>query len=317
MYRTNAASDLAAPFLPARVAALPADPPALRLPGRSWLQWLGLGISAATVAAMVYQIRHVDPREAIALLPRTPAFWLVFAIYYFGPVLAEWLIFRRLWRIPASGLLALTRKYVSNELLLGYLGEAYFYIWARGRASMVGSPFGAIKDAAILSAVVGNVVTLAMLVIAYPVFARLEAGTGGRTLYLSMAVLVASSLAIFLFRRRLFSLPRTELRFIAAVHLARVMAVILLAGLMWHLALPGIWLGWWVLLAALRQLLSRLPFLPNKDLAFAGLATLIAGSQSEIVALLTMIAGLLMIAHVVAGSIAIAADFTSPKDRAC
>ena len=317
MYLVNAAPDPAAPFFPPRVTALPADPPALRLPGRSWLQWLGLGISAATVAAMVYQIRNVDPREAIALLPRTPAFWLVFAHYYFAPVLAEWLIFRRLWRIPPAGLLALTRKYVGNELLFGYLGEAYFYIWARGRAAMTGSPFGAIKDVAILSAVVGNVVTLAMLAIAYPVFSRLDAGTGGRTLYLSMAFLVASSLAVFLFRRRLFSLPGAEMRFVAGVHLARVAAVILLAGLMWHLALPGIWLGWWVLLAALRQLLSRLPFLPNKDLAFAGLATLIVGAQSEIVALLTMFAGLLMIAHVVAGSIAIAADFISAKDRAC
>jgi hypothetical protein len=314
MYRTNTASDLAAPFFLPRAEALPADPPALRLPGRSWLQWLGLGISAATVAAMVYQVRHVDPREAIALLPRAPAFWLVFACYYLGPVLAEWLIFRRLWRIPASGLLALTRKFVGNELLFGYLGEAYFYIWARGRASMTGSPFGAIKDVAILSAVVGNVVTLAMLAIAYPIFTRLDAGTGGRTLYLSMAVLVASSLAVFLFRRRLFGLPGSELRFIASVHLARVLAVILLAGLMWHLALPGIWLGWWVLLAALRQLLSRLPFLPNKDLAFAGLAALIAGGQSDVVALLTMIAGLQLIAHVVAGTVAIAADFTSAKD---
>ncbi len=314
MYRVDTASDLAGPFPTACSAVLPADPPALRLPGRSWLQWLGLAISAATVAAMVYQIRHVDPREAIALLPRTPSFWLVFALYYFGPVLAEWLIFRRLWRIPASGLFALTRKYVGNELLFGYLGEAYFYIWARGRAAMTGSPFGAIKDVAILSAVVGNVVTLAMLAIAYPVFTVLDAGTGGRALYLSLAFLVGSSLAVFLFRRRLFGLPRAELRFIAGVHLARVLVVILLAGLMWHLALPGIWFGWWVLLAALRQLLSRLPFLPNKDLAFAGLATLIAGGQSQIVALLTMIAGLLMIAHVVAGSIAIAADFTSAKD---
>lgn len=314
MYRTDAASDLAAPSFPSRIAALPADPPALRLPGRGWLHWLGLGISAAMVAAMLYQIRHLNPREIVALLPRTPAFWLVFATYYLSPVLADWLIFRRLWRIPATGLLALTRKNVGNELLLGYLGEAYFYIWARGRAAMTGTPFGAIKDVAILSAVIGNVVTLAMLAIAYPVLARLEAGAGARTLYLSMVVLVASSLAVFLFRRRLFSLPGQELRFIAAVHFARILAVILLAGWMWHLALPGIWLGWWVLLAALRQLLSRLPFLPNKDLAFAGLATLIVGGQSELVALLTMIAGLLMITHVVAGSIAIACNFTDPKD---
>jgi hypothetical protein len=49
-----------------------------------------------------------------------------------GPV-SEWVIYRHLWRIPFSGLGALLRKLVSNELLLGYLGEVQFYAWrARG-----------------------------------------------------------------------------------------------------------------------------------------------------------------------------------------
>lgn len=315
MSRVEAITEFAAPSYAApRAASVTPDPPALRLPRRGWMQWLGLAIWAATLAAMVYQIRTVDPREVVALLPRTTTFWLVFTVYYFAPILGEWVIYRRLWRIPASGLFALTRKYVSNEILLGYLGEAYFYVWARGRAAMTGSPFGAIKDVAILSALVGNVVTLALLVLAYPVIREIDIGASGQTLYLSLAVLVASSLATFLLRRRLFSLPAQELRFIFGIHLLRVLASILLVGLLWHLALPGVWLGWWVLLAALRQLISRLPFLPNKNLAFAGLATVVVGGHSAIAALLTMIAVLMLIAHVAAGLLTLAAHLGDRKD---
>lgn len=45
-----------------------------------------------------------------------------------------------------AGIGALLRKLVSNELLLGYLGEAQFYAWARSRTNMTTAPFGAIKD---------------------------------------------------------------------------------------------------------------------------------------------------------------------------
>jgi hypothetical protein len=316
MYRTEAADDLTKPLFPAGAPALRPDPATLPVPSRNWLQWLGIAISAATFVAMLYQLRTVDPGAVLALVPRTPAFWVVFALYYFGPVLADWVIFRRLWGIPASGLFALTRKYVGNEILLGYIGEAYFYIWARDRVKMAGSPFGAVKDAAILSALVGNAVSLVLLALAFPVLGRIDVGADGHALYLSLAFLVASSAAVLLFRRRLFSLPAPALRFVTAVHLVRSVAVIGLAGLMWHLALPGIWLGWWVLLAALRQLLSRLPFLPNKDIAFAALAALIVGGQTEIAALLTMIAGLLLLTHVTAGVISFAAGFIGTKEQA-
>lgn len=316
MFRAEATDDPTKPLFPAGTAVLRRDPPALPAPSRSWLQWLGIVISAATFVAMLYQLRTVDPAAVLALVPRAPAFWLVFALYYLAPVLADWVIFHRLWRIPASGLFALTRKYVGNEILLGYIGEAYFYVWARDRVRMKGSPFGAIKDSAILSATVGNAVSLVLLALAFPILSRIDIGANGHALYLSLAFLVASSGVVLFFRRRLFSLAAPELRFVAGVHLARSLTVIVLAGLMWHLALPGIWLGWWVLLAALRQLLSRLPFLPNKDIAFAALASLIVGGRTEIAALLTMIAGLLLLTHVTAGLISFAAGFAGTKERA-
>ena len=51
--------------------------------------------------------------------------------------------YRKLWGLPFSGIAALLRKMVSNELLLGYLGEVQFYAWARSRLNMATAPFGA------------------------------------------------------------------------------------------------------------------------------------------------------------------------------
>lgn len=316
MYRNELTAAGLAEF--ATSPALPAatgDPAALGIPARNWLHWLGLGISVAVLVAILFQIRDIDLREMRSMLPVTASFWLSFAAYYLAPIVSEWLIFRRLWRIPAAGFAALIRKNVSNELLLGYIGEVYFYIWARKRSRMVGAPFGAIKDVAILSAVVGNALTLGMMVLAFPLLAELSVGLGGRLFYVSVIVIVMTSLAALFFRRRLFSLPPAELRFVIVMHVARVVACIGLAALMWHLILPQVALIWWALLAALRLMLSRLPFLPNKDLVFAGLAIVTIGHDSEIATMLTMIASLLFATHVALGLLLTTAELAGLKER--
>ena len=62
-----------------------------------------------------------------------------------------------------------------------------------------------------------------------------------------------------------------------------------LTALMWHLAMPAVALSWWLLLATMRMLLSRLPFVPNKDIVFAGIAVLLVGHDLEIAALMIVI----------------------------
>jgi hypothetical protein len=103
------------------------------------------------------------------------------------------------------------------------------------------------------------------------------------------------------FRRRLFSLPAHELRFVIAVHVARILGSALVLSLMWHIVLPSVAFRWWLLLAALRLLVSRLPLLPNKDFVFAGIAVVLVGHNSEIASLLTMMASLLLATHIVVG----------------
>jgi hypothetical protein len=291
---------------------------------RGWLRWVGPLVSLAIVAAAVNHFRSGDLHRIAALVPRTPAFWLVFALAYFAQPLLDFVIFRRLWRIPAAGFPALVRKYISNEVLLGYSGELYFYTWARRRASTpggpagaiaTGAPFGAIKDVTILSALVGNAVTLVMFLIAYPTLEKLNLGLSGKTLYTSIAVLLGSSLVVMLLRGRVFSLPRPQLAFVAAVQLVRVLATTGLAALMWSLVLPAVPFLYWLMLATLRLLISRLPLVPNKDVVFAGVAVLIVGATSGIAPLMAMMAGLLIIVHLVVGGALVASDLLGLEGR--
>jgi hypothetical protein len=63
------------------------------------------------------------------------------------------------------------------------------------------------------------------------------------------------------------------------------------------------------LLAAVRQLLSRLPLLPNKDLVFAGVAMFLIGRSVAIHDLMTMMASLILATHLVVGAGLVLAEF--------
>lgn len=293
----------------------PFDPPLLEA-GNAALRWLGPLISLGIFGAVLYQLRHLDIDAVAAILPRSPLFWLAFAAYYLATPVFDFLIFRRLWGLPAAGFGALTRKFVGNEILMGYIGEVHFYSWARSRLKMVAAPFGAVKDVAILSAVMGNVVTLAVLAAAYPFLGALHIGVAPKTLVAAVAITLSSSLALLVLRGRVLTLGRRDLAFVAAAQLLRVMVTALLPALLWHLAMPQIAIGWWILLAAIRLLLSRLPLLPNKDLVFAGVAVLLIGRTVGIEDLMTMMASLILATHLIVGAGLVLAEFAWPETEA-
>mgnify|MGYP001552317974 CR=1 FL=1 len=259
-------------------------------------------LSLLVIGAVIHEIRGVDVRAIFALIPAAPTFWLCFALSYLAQPITEWLIFRRLWGVGPAAFAALVRKLVYNELLVGYLGEVYFYAWARRRLKLEAAPFGAVKDVTILSAVAGNLVTFLMLVVAWPLASATQLGLQSRPVVLSLSVVLVTSIAMVLWRRQIFSLPRPDLRFIFSMHIARIAAVTALSALLWHLILPSIPLTWWLLLATIRLLISRLPFVPNKDVVFAGFAVFMFGRDVEIASLFTLMAGLILLTHVLVGS---------------
>jgi len=241
-------------------------------------------------------------------VPADPFFYPVFVLAYLALPVGDWLIFRRLWRLRGlSGFGATLKKRIANEVVLGYSGEAYFYAWARRRLPddlpRDARPFAAVKDVAVLSALVGNATTLALALAALPVARTLlppgalsptamGAGLAGA------GVLVATTIPFLLFRRQVFSLPGPRLRWVFGVHLLRQVAATALLGLGWALGVPGVAATTWLALAAARLVVSRLPFLPNKDLLFANLAVLLLGGQAGPVAeLVAFTAALTLATH--------------------
>jgi hypothetical protein len=276
--------------------------PSLQASRFNWQGWLSGGLSLAFLVTIMWKVKDFGFISALHTLPPKPGFWLAFAAYYLALPSSEWLIFHRLWGLPAAGFAALLRKLVSNEVLLGYSGEAYFYTWARRHARLVTAPFGAIKDVSILSALAGNVVTLFMLVVAWPLVGAVAPQFHGRTVFLSAGVMIGLSMIILLFKNRIFSLPTPELRAIFAVHIARLVCTTILSGVMWHSALPHVPLVWLLLLATLQLLVTRLPLVPNKDMVFASLAIFLIGNDGAVGTLMAMIATAILATHLIIGA---------------
>jgi hypothetical protein len=261
-------------------------------------RWPMVIAGVLTVAMIVGLVRQLLKSGLVGLSHATPDSWLyyvAFVLLYLAPPIGDYIIFRKLWRIPIDGLGALMKKRIANEVVLGYSGEAYFYAWARQRAQMVAAPFGAVKDVLVLSAMAGNLMTLAMTALALPWLPPLYV----RPALIGIGVMVAMSLPFLIFSRRVFSLDRGTLWWVFAVHVGRLVLGTLLIALAWHFALPGVAIGAWMILAATRLMVSRLPFIPNKDLVFSTVAIAVLPENSDLSSLMAFTAAAILLAHVV------------------
>lgn len=279
---------------PAGAAALQ---PAETLRSR-WPMIFGSLLTAAMIAGVAYELLKSGLAGLGGIVPASALFYLAFAAFYLLPPLCDYVIFRKIWSLPIDGLIALLKKRIANDALFGYSGDAYFYAWARQRSDMVSAPFGAVKDSAILSAVAGNGVTLAFTALALPLGRHLLDPLQLRELAWSSVVIVGISLPWLVFSRRVFSLPRATLWWVFTLHCLRLIAGSAALAVAWHFAMPEVSLGTWLLLAAGRLLVSRLPVLPNKDLLFANLAIVLIGRGHAVSSLIAFTAALTLLIHV-------------------
>ena len=264
-------------------------------------RWPVVLAAVLTVLMVGSLVRELFGDGLVALsrrIPTNPLFYVALGLLYLSPSGFDWLIFRKLWRIPADGFAALLKKRIANDVVIGYSGEAYFYAWARARLKMVTAPFGTVKDVSILSAVAGNAITLAMLGLALPFALELLTPGQSRTVIGSAAVTLAISLPFVLFSKRVFSLPKRTLEWVFAVHCLRLTVGSTLILLAWHFAMPDVSIRMLLLLAAARLLVSRLPLVPNKDLLFANFTILLIGRGEALSGLMALTAALTLLAHI-------------------
>ncbi len=265
---------------------------------RRWPTILGSVVSIAMVAVLAFELFDGGLADLQRTLPTHPAFYVVFLAMYAAPVFFDWIIFRRLWRIPKSGIGALVKKRIANDVVLGYSGEAYFYAWARQRMRMITAPFGAVKDVSILSAQAGNLLTLIAMAVALPFASGVLTPAELRGVGWAAAITVAISLPFILFSKRVYSLPGRELWWVFAIHCLRILAGSFALAWAWHFAMPGVAFATWAFLVAIRLLVTRLPFVPNKDLLFANIAIILVGQGTDMSELMALTAAMALLLHV-------------------
>ena len=168
-------------------------------------------LAIGMVVLLVVQVRAIGWETIARVWPSSPLFYLLFAASYIGPILTEIAIYHRLWDVGIGSAPFFMRKRVMNEALLGYSGEAYAVWWAAGRGSGRWTPLQVVKDVNILSGIVSNFGTLALLAATLAMadgvkLASAAAAARGPAMLGAMAFLLVVTLFLT-FKPRLFTLP--------------------------------------------------------------------------------------------------------------
>lgn len=281
-------------------------------------------IAVAVVVFMYVRLNEIGWAATWAALPQAPMFYVFFAIAYWILPLAELLIYRTLWPIRWRALPVFIRKRVYNELMFDYSGEAYLYLWAKD--AVPGTPreiLSTIKDVNLLSGLASNSLTLLMLpvVILGGHVALLEAPGSHPLVPLLLCAVLALLLMtmLFVFRRKIFSLSRRDTLAVGGLHVARLLTIFALQVAQWSAALPQVPIGEWLMFLAAQLLLTRIPFLPNRDVMMmwlgVALATAVAAPQVQVASMFLAAGALALATHAFMYGVVLAVGLVSRKGR--
>ncbi len=260
-------------------------------------RWIRLGRAASLLAVLVwlaYKVSGIGWQAVWISRPRTPWFYVVWLGLYLQLPLVEALVFRVLWRVPVGrSLLSLVHKRTLNQDVVSGLGEAFFFIWTRRH---VGLParliVGVLKDNLIASSLASWVSLTVLVLCAAPMLlSAVMADT--HPLFVIGAALLAVLLVVLgvRFRRTILTLrPRTVL-YLSTVHLGRfLLLVFALQVLQWWVVVPDAPLSLWAGMLVVATVVSRMPFIPAKDLvgigAILGVMTLPTMYEATVAAML-------------------------------
>lgn len=259
---------------------------------------------AAVVALLIFLIFELSAIGWMELSPPTsPLFYAAVLALYFVQPLVDTAIYRGLWPISFRALPVFLRKRVFNEVLFDYSGEIVLYAWAKRNVRPRMQLFAGIRDTNLLSGAVSNGATLILVACAAAVGLDLLPPEQVKWALFSIAVTAGITVSVLAFGPRFFSLSPAAVLRISLLHLLRLGAVLTLYAAAWTAALPSVPLLDWLPILAAKMLLTRLPFLPNRELMIAwlgiSLAPIIAADTAESTAMFVTVAAMMLALHAV------------------
>lgn len=242
--------------------------------------WLFVG---GIVGYLGYQLTAVGWGKVWASLPTTPWFYILLLLMYATLPATEAVLYGKAWNARYRDLLpALLRKRVLNNDILGYSGEAYFYLWTQRKTGLDGVDIlRTIKDNTIISSVASTSVAFSLLAVFFLTgqieLLREYLPSETSTIGAAVAVLILVVSVGINFRRAIFSLPSRLLWLIGAGHLTRFVLNNGFQVLQWAVVIPDVPVGTWITLLALHITINQIPFVPTRGLVFMGASVELSG----------------------------------------
>ena len=230
---------------------------------------------AIVIGYLIYQLTEIGWRRVWESLPVTPWFYILFLFLYFALPVSEQFIYGTSLKFSfKKGLPVFIQKKIYNADVLGYSGEAYFFVWAKKNLEeSSGYIFGVIKDNNIISSVTSTLVAAVLLsVFLYVSQLNLQQiiDVDRKYLYYGAAAVVLILASLIYFRHYIITMPSEMASKIFGIHLARLLFVYSVEIIQWMVVMPEVPLYIWFTYMSIKIISTRIPFLPSRDLLFIG-----------------------------------------------
>ena len=233
-------------------------------------------IQVGIVIILVYQIMGIGWREILSELPAVILFYIIFLLIYFALPVTEYLTYSIRWPMKFwQSQEIFLKKRVYNKVVLGYSGEVQLFFWLQNRMAIdKKEAYEVVRDNNILSTLASTAIAV-LLLAGFTVSGRLSIYDWVEydPAVLIPVVLIALFIGGYIFgryRSHIFTMNRRHALIIFTLHSGRML---LLAGLQiaqWYVVMPWVSVDIWFTMIVMQIILSRIPFLPNKDLVFIG-----------------------------------------------
>jgi hypothetical protein len=232
---------------------------------------------------LIYEISRIGWQDVGRSLPVQPLFYFLIFILFIQLPLIEVVIYRLSWVF--NGLKAIPVffiKTVYNKHVMGYSGEFYFYIWAQKNIALPAKKiFRTVMDNNIISSISSTFVAILLLALFFftgqikPITDFIE--TDHVYVFASLILLLVIGIIMIRFRRFVIAMPVKTAVSVFSIHTLRLIVMHGVNVWMYYIVLPETPLYVWFTLLSIEIILSRIPFLPNRDLIFTGIGISVAG----------------------------------------
>lgn len=234
-------------------------------------------VQAGIIMYLLYELTRIGWTNFFAALPTTPWFYLLFLVLYIALPVAEIFCYKQSWEIGFwESLPTFIKKRVYNKNLFAYSGEVSVFAWIRRKSTESEKEiFEVIRDNNIMSSVASTTVVFGLLIF-FVVSGKIALMEYLSNQYDTVVIVTTVVIAIILvltayrLRRYFFSMPAKIAWVIFSIHSFRMVLINIVQVLMWFVVMPDVSLNIWFTFLSVQLLISRVPFLPSRDLFYIG-----------------------------------------------